>query len=190
VPFTARPLTPERWPDLERLFGERGACAGCWCMYWRVPRAKYEEGKGETNRRAFQRLVRKGPAPGVLGYMDGTPAGWCAVGPRGSFPTLDRSRTLKPIDDRPVWAVTCFFVARPWRRRGLSVELLRAAVRFAGSQGATVVEGYPSVARTGHMADAFAWTGLVGTFDRAGFHEAARPSDARRIMRVELSGRR
>ena len=25
-------LTPERWPDFERLFGRGGAYGGCWCM--------------------------------------------------------------------------------------------------------------------------------------------------------------
>ena len=184
--FTSHPLTPDRWPDLVQLFGERGACAGCWCMYWRLPRAKYEAGQGASNRRAFGRVVRAGRAPGVLAYVDGQPVGWCAVGPRESFPRLEKSRTLQPIDDRPVWSVTCFFIARPWRRRGLSVRLLEAAVAHARSQGATVVEGYPSVSRGARMADAFAWTGLVGTFERAGFRIAVRASDARRIMRREL----
>ena len=181
------PLTPDRWSDLETLFGERGACAGCWCMYWRLPRAGYEAGKGASNRRAFRRIVGSGHVPGVLAYADGQPVGWCAVGPRESFPTLERSRTLRPVDDRPVWSVTCFFIARPRRRQGLSVRLLDAAVAYARTQGATVVEGYPSVPRKGsRLADAFAWTGVVRTFERAGFREAARPSEARRIMRKAL----
>jgi len=187
MPFTSHPLTPDRWADLEALFGQRGACAGCWCMYWRLPRTKYEAGKGASNRRAFQTIVRGGRVPGVLGYADGHPVGWCAVGPRDTFPTLDRSRTLRPIDDRPVWSVTCFFIARPRRREGLSVRLLEAAVAWARTRGAVVVEGYPTVPRTGvRIADAFAWTGVVRTFERAGFTEAARPSEARRIMRKEL----
>ena len=26
------PVTPDRWPDLERLFGPHGANSGCWCL--------------------------------------------------------------------------------------------------------------------------------------------------------------
>jgi GNAT superfamily N-acetyltransferase len=187
VECTFRPLTEERWGDLERLFGARGACAGCWCMYWRLGRAAFEAGKGEPNRRAFRSLVRRGTVPGVLAYEGEKPIGWCAVEPRSAYPALERSRTMRALDDRPVWSVTCFFIARPWRRRGLSVQLLEAAVQHACTSGATLIEGYPSVPRQGRLPDAFAWTGVLRTFERAGFTLAARPSEARRIMRKELT---
>src|SRR5262245_32250536 len=54
--MTTAPLTPARPGDLERLFGPRGACAGCW---W--------------NRRAFRRLVRRGTVPGVRACMGAVP---------------------------------------------------------------------------------------------------------------------
>jgi GNAT superfamily N-acetyltransferase len=155
-------------------------------MYWRLPRSEYEADKGEPNRRAFQRIVRAGPPPGILAYADGEPVGWCAVGPREWTPKLDRSRTLQRIDDRPVWSVTCFYVARGWRQRGMSVRLLEAAVVYARNAGATLVEGYPSVPRKGRLADAFSWTGLLRSFERAGFSEVARPSESRRIVRRDL----
>jgi GNAT superfamily N-acetyltransferase len=96
---------------------------------------------------------------------------------------LERSRTLKRIDDQPVWSVTCFFIIRPYRRRGVSVELLNAAVEFAKKRGAKIVEGYPVIATSGSLPDAFAWTGIPGTFLKAGFKEVARPSRSRPIMR-------
>jgi GNAT superfamily N-acetyltransferase len=155
-------------------------------MYWRLGRAAFDAGKGEQNRRAFKSLVKRGAVPGVLAYISDKPVGWCAVEPRRAYPTLERSRTLRPVDDRAVWSVTCFFVSRTWRRRGLSVQLLEAAAKHARASGATLLEGYPSVARQGRLPDAFAWTGLVRTFEHAGFSVVARPSDARRIMRKEL----
>jgi len=181
--YSFRHLTAARWGDLERLFGERGACAGCWCMYWRLSQSEYEKRKGEGNRRAFKALVARGAARGVIAYHGREPVAWCAVGPRVEFPRLARSRVLSPVDDQPVWSVTCFFVARPYRRRGLSVRLLTAAAELAGRSGARLVEGYPQEPRGASMPDAFAWTGLSGAFRRAGFEECARRSPTRPIMR-------
>ncbi|MEK7798691.1 MAG: GNAT family N-acetyltransferase, partial [Acidobacteriota bacterium] len=184
--YEFHPLTPARWGDLETLFGERGACGGCWCMYWRLARSRFEKQKGAGNRRAFKRLVGSGLPPGILAYRDDRPIGWCAVGPRESYPVLERSRTLRRFDDRPVWSVTCLFVARPERRQGLSVELLRAAASHARRRGARLIEGYPVEARTGRLPDAFAWTGLPAAFRRAGFVEVARRSPTRPFMRLRI----
>lgn len=184
-----RPLTPQCWRDLEALFGERGACGGCWCMWWRLTRSEFERSKGAGNKRALYAIVRSGPPPGVLAYVDGRPAGWCAIGPRESYPVLGRSRVLKPVDERPVWSVTCFFVARAFRNRGLSAKLLKAAVAFARENGARIVEGYPVEPRKGRAPDAFVWTGLPGAFRRAGFKEVLRRSPTRPIMRRSLRPR-
>src|SRR5687768_3783836 len=124
------PLTAKRWPDLERLFGERGACGGCWCMWWRLSRPEFQKGKGQRNKAAFQRIVETSEAPGILAYAGPEPVGWCALAPREQYPLLERSRTLARVDGNPVWSITCLFVARPFRRSGVSVQLLRAAAAF------------------------------------------------------------
>jgi GNAT superfamily N-acetyltransferase len=188
LPVVFHPLTDARWPDLEVLFGPRGGCGGCWCMTWRLPRTRFEEGKkrkGAGNRAAFRKRARSSPPPGVLAYVDDHPIGWCAVAPREEYEYLARSRVLRPIDDQPVWSVSCLFVARPFRQRGLSVELLRAAVEMAGAYGAEIVEGYPVIPYATRMPDVFAWTGILSAFERAGFREAARGSAKRPIMRVK-----
>ena len=105
------PLTPERWQDLETLFGPRGACGGCWCMWWRLKRSQYVKQKGPGNRRALKKIVDSGEIPGLLAYADGQPIAWCSVGPREAYSTLERSRILKRVDDKPVWSVVCFVVA-------------------------------------------------------------------------------
>jgi GNAT superfamily N-acetyltransferase len=180
------PATPERWPDLERLFGPRGACGGCWCMWWRLPRAAFEQGKGEQHRDAFRALVESGEVPGLLAYERGAPIGWCALAPRADYPRLDSSRLLKPIDDLPVWSVVCFFVARGHRRQGMSVGLLRAAVAFATQRGAQIVEGYPIEPRSTAVPAPFAYTGTVSAFRQAGFVEVLRRSETRPIMRYTI----
>jgi GNAT superfamily N-acetyltransferase len=182
------PLTPDRWADFERLFGPRGACAGCWCMFWRLKRSLFNSQKGEGNRGAMKALVGAGEVPGILAYADGMAVGWCAVAPREHYSALERSRILKPIDDKPVWSVSCFFIARPYRNRGVSVQLLKAAVAWVKEQGGRLVEGYPVEPRKGPMPAAFAWTGLASAFRKAGFAECARRSETRPIMRFAIRG--
>ena len=152
-------------------------------MWWRLERAEWNRGKGEDNRKAFRKLVRSGAEAGVLAYADGEPVGWCAVAPRQQYPKLNHSRILRPVDDQPVWSVTCFFIARGFRRQGLSTELLKAAVDFARARGAKIVEGYPHDSKK-VTADVFVYTGLASVFRQAGFKEVARRSKTRPIMRV------
>lgn len=179
-----RPATPERWPDLEALFGDRGACGGCWCMHWRRQAAAYEAAKGEGNRAALKERIETGSAPpGVLAYVAGEVAGWCSVGPRSEFVRLERSRILAPVDDEPVWSIVCFFVDRRHRGRGLSRRLVEAAVELAAGHGASIVEAYPVEPKQESMPPVFAFTGLASAFLAAGFREVERRSPTRPIMR-------
>ena len=182
-----RPLTPERWADLEALFGPRGACAGCWCMWWRVKRSVFDRGRGPGNKRRMKRIVASGDVPGLVAYARREPVGWISLAPRPQFPVLDRSRVLAPVDEKPVWSVVCFFVAKGYRGQGVATKLLEAGVKYARQRGAKIVEGYPYKPPKGRLPDAFAWTGTVAAFREAGFREAARGSASRPIMRYEYS---
>lgn len=188
--FTSHPLTPDRWADFKTLFGPRGACGGCWCTFWRRPRSEFNENKGDGNRRLMLGIVNDGPSPGILGYLDSEPVGWCAVAPRADYPALARSRILQPVDDTPVWSVSCLFVRKDHRKKGLSVRMLRAAVEHVKQQGGSVVEGYPVEPKKDDVPAAFAWTGLAAAFLAAGFREVARRSDTRPIMRYEIRRRK
>lgn len=188
--IVCHPATAERWGDLERLFGERGACGGCWCMTWRLPRSVYEKGKGAGNRRALKRIVEGDAPPGVLAYCGDEAIGWCAVAPRQVYVALERSRVLRPVDEQPVWSVSCLFVARAWRRCGVSATLLEAAVKVAKSRGAKIIEGYPSEPYSENVPAAFAWTGIPAAFAKAGFVEVARRSKARPIMRRMVAAKK
>ncbi len=181
-----RPVTLARWPDLERLFGERGACGGCWCMAWRLRNKDWVAGKGPKNKRALMKIVKSGGRPGLLAYMGRDPIAWCSLAPREQYLSLANSRVLKPVDDQPVWSVSCLFVLKPFRRAGVSTRLLRAGVEFASKRGARIVEGYPVIPTMEKTPDPFIWTGVPSAFLKAGFREVARRSKTRPIMRREI----
>ncbi len=180
--LAVKPVTPARWKDLEDLFGPNGACGGCWCMWWRLPRAEWKVGKGRGNRRALRRLVAGGAVPGLLAYAGREPVGWCALAQRQDYPRLARSRILAPVDERPVWSITCFFVRRGWRGKGITRALIEASVEHVRRRGGRLLEAYPVDPRRA-TADAWLYTGLASTFRRAGFREVARRSTTRPIVR-------
>lgn len=180
------PATPERWGDLEKLFGARGACAGCWCMFYRLPRRQWTAQSGTKNKSALNALVASGVPPGILAYAGGEAVGWCAVAPRADYPRLAKSRILAPVDDQPVWSITCLFVARSHRRAGVSSALVAAAAEFAASQGARIVEGYPVEPQKDSVPDTFVWNGLASSYRKSAFKEVARRSPTRPIMRRDV----
>jgi GNAT superfamily N-acetyltransferase len=184
--LVCHPLTPDRWADFDRLFGANGACGGCWCMFWRLPRKQFDAEKGDGNKAAMRQLVDDGEAPGLLGYLDGRPVGWVAVAPRANYSALGRSRVLKPVDDEPVWSISCLFVEKTHRRKGVSVELIRAAVEQARKRGGKIVEAYPIEPVKDTVPAAFAWTGLASAYLQADFAEVARRSPTRPVMRRVL----
>lgn len=180
-----KPLKRNLWTDLEELFGPRGACAGCWCMFWKLRGKAFEEVRGYETRQIHKSIVDSGIATGLLAYLHGEVAGWVAVEPRSAYPRLAHSRVLKPVDDQEVWSVTCFFVAKPFRRQGITVELLKAAVEHVRAHGGKIVEGYPvEAAKT--MPAPFIYTGTASAFLQAGFQEVARRSPTRPIYRYTI----
>lgn len=177
-------LTPESWKDFENLFGPKGACAGCWCMWWRLKRSQFNKQKGEGNKQAMKAIIDTGEIPGILAYHKDQPIAWCSIAPRENFTLLNRSRILKVIDDEPVWSIVCLFVKKEYRRKGVSSDLLKAAIKYARCMGAKIVEGYPVDTQTNKYPDVFAATGLYSTFKDIGFKECARRSETRPIMRL------
>jgi ribosomal protein S18 acetylase RimI-like enzyme len=183
---TVLPATPDRWDDVVAVAGERGFTSGCWCTWWRLSAREWEGMPAAERRGRLAGLVADGCVPGLLAYVDGEPVGWVAVAPRTEYPRLDRSPKLRPVDDVPVWSITCFTVDRHHRRRGVAEALLAAAVDHAGARGAAVVEGYPIDTAGGRRAGADLFTGTLAMFERVGFTEVGRRG-GRPMVRRALS---
>jgi GNAT superfamily N-acetyltransferase len=180
--LTVRPLTPELWPALEDLFGQQGPASRCWCMYWRIG-SEYRKRPPDANRAAFRELVRSGPPPGLLAFDGDLAVGWCQLTPRDALPWLDRAWRLKRVDDVPVWSLSCFYVRKGYRRRGVATALIAAALDAAKRAGAPALEAYPLDA---DLTPSASHTGYASTFARAGFKIVARHVPPRPIMRYDF----
>jgi GNAT superfamily N-acetyltransferase len=180
------PLTQKLWRDFEMLLGARGACGGCWCMFWKLRGKDFSENTGDSARQMQKSIVDSKTVPGLLAYSEGYPIGWIAVEPRSQYPKLAHSRVLKPVDDQEVWSITCFFVEKNHRHKGITVELLKAAAEYVKSRGGKIVEGYPVDAQQ-NQPDPFVYTGTASAFNHAGFKEVARNSPTRPIFRYVIS---
>ncbi|WP_188944727.1 GNAT family N-acetyltransferase [Nakamurella endophytica] len=178
-------MTAATWPALVDLFGPAGASNGCWCQYWLLGPG-YHRRPRVQNRDDLQRSVLSGPPPGLLAVDGaGTALAWCRVGPRSELGWLDRRPASAPVDDRPVWSVSCFYVRRDARRQGWTSVLVDAAVEHARRHDAPAVEACPvDTAIPGATRNLF--PGVASVFLRAGFTEVARRVPDRPVLRREL----
>jgi GNAT superfamily N-acetyltransferase len=189
--LVARPVTPERFADLESIFQARGCSVArnCWCMYYRESGAAPERAHGQTlrqvRREAMKSLIDAGRPVGLIGYRGKTPVGWVSLGPREDYARLARSPVMKPVDDRPVWSVICFVVPAEHRGQGVATELLAAAVGWARRQGVKLLEAYP-VDKPARAGDETMWFGAKSMYDKAGFEEVARRKPQRPVVRLKL----
>jgi GNAT superfamily N-acetyltransferase len=189
------PLTPELLPDLAGLFGQGGDPKWCWCSFYRVRGVDFRTATAKGNRAVLERATvataAHGRAPGLIAYRDGEAIGWVSLGPRDDYERLQHSKVLAPIDDRPVWSIVCFVVARHARGQGVARALLDAAIVYARDHGATLLEAYPADTEGGRIPAAHAFKGTVPMFEGAGFEvverrQANRTSAPRPIVRREV----
>ena len=179
-------LAPEHWTDLERLFGDKGAVGGCWCMYWRQPKGeKWEDVKGAENKRRFKTLVESGQAHGALAFDDGEPVGWVSFDPRTEFIKLNRAPSFRCEDAEQVYSLPCFFIKAGYRGKGIASQLLEFAVESLQRRGVKIIEGYPAKpsGKGGAIPAAFAWTGTLPLFTQAGFKPVGKRDGGKQRMR-------
>jgi GNAT superfamily N-acetyltransferase len=185
--FTIEPLTKDNWAGFVELFGEKGACGNCWCMFYRLGNKEYQSGKADQgNKKAMKKIVWEGRPAGLLGFVEGQAIAWCAFAPREDFIRLEKSRVHKRIDDKKVWSVPCIFIHKDFRRAGVAEKLLKEAIKYAGENGIKILEAYPVIPGQGKLPDSFAWYGFLKSFERAGFEIVDRTSKNRPMVRYYI----
>jgi ribosomal protein S18 acetylase RimI-like enzyme len=180
-----RPATADRFDDFAAVVGERGGPNGCWCMFWRLRAPDWRATTPAERKEALADRMAEQPPPGVFGYLDGRPVGWCAIAPREEYVLMQRSPSLGPVDDLPSWAVSCLFIHRSARRMGVGTALVRAAVEMARAHGAPAVDAVP-VEPGGKRKAPDLYTGTPSMFDPLGFREVARRKPERPVVRLTL----
>ena len=199
-PVRFREIGKNDWPVIRQLFGRRGACGGCWCMPGRREKGgqAWEKAKGEPNRRAFKKLVESGRALGIIAVREREAVGWCSFGRRSDFPRLERTKAYRydpdahPVDGEPgeerAWAINCLFLNKEYRGRGLSGQMVEAAVRAIRKRKGKLIEAYPvTLTKDGkQLPPAFSFTGPEIVFQRLGFKEVQRLAPTRPLYCLEL----
>jgi GNAT superfamily N-acetyltransferase len=190
------PANMASWEDLQTIFGSRGAAAGCQCQRYKLaPRESFgsfpaEERADRLRQQADSGHPESGTTSGLVAYIDGEPAGWCAVEPRSAYTGLARVFNIpwegrnEDKADSSVWAVTCFFTRKGFRKRGVSRALARVAADFARERGARAIEGYPIVTKDVIIEELH--VGTASVFADAGFAEVSHPSKRRVVMRIDF----
>ncbi len=185
--LTVEPVTKNNWHKFVNLFGTKGACGNCWCMYYRLSKADFKEGKiDEGNKRAIKEIIWDKNPVGLIGLIDSQAIAWCAFAPREDFIKLEKSRVHKRIDDKAVWSIPCFFIDKKFRGSGVTVQLLKGAIKYAKEAGIKIIEAYPTIPTQDKIPDSFAWIGLFKSFERAGFEIVDRTSKNRPMVRYYI----
>jgi GNAT superfamily N-acetyltransferase len=182
--ITFEPLTTLNWGKFIQLFGERGACGSCWCMWYRLWKKDFQEGKSDDgNKNAMKELVWAGKPTGIIAFYEDLPIAWCAFAPREDFLKLEKSRVHKRIDNQQVWSIPCFFVDQKFRKIGVSIQLLKGVIEYAKENKIEIIEAYPTIPTTEKLPDTFVWIGLYKSFEQAGFQIVDQTSKNRPMVR-------
>lgn len=186
--LTWEPLNKENWGHFEDLFGSKGACGQCWCMNHRLPKKEFEKGKVDgINRQAMLTLAEQQANTGLLFFLNKETVGWMAFAPRQDFRRLESSRIHKPIDNREVWSLPCTFIAKAFRRKGLSLFMIKGAIEYASRKGVSTLEAYPVKPTAEKQPSVFLWVGIYQSFLKAGFEVVDDKSPKRPMMRYYIN---
>jgi len=177
-------LSPSTWNDFVKLFQKHGGVwGGCWCTFFHFA-GPWKESK--RNKNVKKQLVLNHRAHGVLVYGEKVPVGWVQFGPRSELPRIDAMKNYKPINRGEFWRITCFFVDRDHRGRGVARQGLRAALIAMRRHGARLVEAYPIDTRRKKCPPSSLYKGSLGLFERFGFKKVGDLGGNRVIVQKKL----
>jgi GNAT superfamily N-acetyltransferase len=170
--FHSKELSSDTWQDFARLFEKHGGVwGGCWCMFHHTTQG-WSRRSARQNREEKELLVRSGKSHGVLVFdEDEQPFGWSQFGLREELPRVERKRGYKDAGEDSLWRVTCFFIDKEHRKKGVAREALRAALEVMEREGAKTVEAYPPAMTREGYSSSFLWAGTKHLLSQFGFKQ-------------------
>lgn len=187
--YIVRPLDPDSWDAYAELIERHnGVWGGCWCT-WFHP-ASPDKGKSpEGNRALKQRLVETGQAHAALVFDGDAAVGWCQFGSPAELPTIYHRKEVEASGDPlPDYRITCFFIAKGHRRKGVASAALAGALELIGRAGGGVVEAYPQDTRGERISASFLYNGTRSMFEDAGFAFVRTKGKNHTVMRRLVAG--
>ncbi len=143
------------------------------------------------NKRDKAALVCEGRSHAVLVYDGERPVGWCQYGVKDELPRIDAGRNYRnvasPVDVEKLWRITCFFVDKDYRGKGVAKLALKAALESIKRQGGGVVEAYPVVSEKMAAVAEWRWFGTPSMFRREHFRTVAPLGSSLVLMRKTIS---
>ena len=138
-------------------------------MYLRYSNKEYQNMNGSKRKQElYNTEIKEKFSLGLHAYLDSKPIGWVAIGPKEDFKKLVKSRTIKTIDDQPVWSIICFYIHKIYRNEGITKLLLEATVEYASGKKCVMLESYPIIALN-RIQDEFVYCGTENLFSEVGF---------------------
>lgn len=194
--YTTRELSATTYPDFEQL-AAKGGRGSCWCTAYQRTRPHRKnlsrEARKQLNRKFKGMLVKEGRSHAALVYDGEIPVGWCQYGTQDELPRIDEWRAPSrlayqpPSGEEKLWRITCFYVDRKYREKGVAKAALRAALSSIQSRGGGVVEAYPVVSMKTVANPEMLWFGTPSMFEKEGFRRVAPLGRSLVLMRKTIA---
>ena len=167
--YVVRPLDASTWDAFARLVERHnGVFGGCWCTWFHTFHAE-KTFTAEGNRALKQQLVEEGRAHAALVFDGDEAVAWCQYGPPEELPNIHHRKEYEAaLDTPPDYRITCIFVDKKYRRKGVTAVALRGAVDLIAAAGGGVVEGYPHDTTDGKKVSVL-YNSTRALYERAGF---------------------
>jgi GNAT superfamily N-acetyltransferase len=184
--LSIKALNIETWKDFERLAQKHnGVWGGCWCTAFH-PKSPDQKQSQELTKSYKRRLVEDGRAHAALVFEGELCVAWCQYGPPQELPNIYHKKEVESKMTLPDWRITCFFVDRDYRKKGLSFFALNGALELIKNSGGGVVESYPQDTQGRKISNSFLYNGTREIFEKAGFNYEGKKGKNHCIMRKTI----
>ena len=186
--YVVKPLDANTWDAFARLVERHnGVFGGCWCTWFHTFHGE-KTFTAEGNRALKKLLVEEGRAHAALVFDGDEAVAWCQYGTPDELPNIHHRKDYESAGDTPPdYRLTCIFIDRDYRRRGLTEIALHGALDLIAQAGGGVVEGYPQDLSDGRrVGNSFLYNSTRALYERAGFTYVRPKGKNHTVMRRTL----